>query len=164
MQRRLLLGICIFGFLAGRLDAADHGDTPVLAMLGRSDAQITDSFAFLRGEISLEHSVFAPDFSWEPPPEGPTAGDYRGGAAAQRQADYFRDAFEDFSWEPSDVTLGPGTVLIDGEMSGRGSASGVEVGMTEHHVWTIRDGKALRLQMFTDRDEALAAAGISPAA
>jgi hypothetical protein len=32
------------------LAAADHGDTPVLGSLGRSDAQITDVFAFLRGE------------------------------------------------------------------------------------------------------------------
>src|SRR5262245_44974904 len=48
---RLLAAICTCGMLlVVRLDAADHGDTPVLAMLGRSDAQITDAFAFLRGE------------------------------------------------------------------------------------------------------------------
>jgi hypothetical protein len=28
-------------------------------------------------------------------------------------------------------------------------------------VWTLRDGRAARMQMFLDRDEALAAAGIS---
>jgi ketosteroid isomerase-like protein len=30
------------------------------------------------------------------------------------------------------------------------------------HVWTMRDGKAVRLQIFPEREKALEAAGLSP--
>jgi ketosteroid isomerase-like protein len=32
----------------------------------------------------------------------------------------------------------------------------------ESHVWTLRDGRIVRMQMFLDRGEALAAAGLTP--
>jgi hypothetical protein len=49
-SRAFLVSLCLAGLLApsSRLAAADHGDTPVLGLLGRSDAQITDVCAFLR--------------------------------------------------------------------------------------------------------------------
>lgn len=46
-------------------------------------------------------------------------------------------------------------------MAGRGRASGIETDVEEFHVWTLRNGRVVRMQMFLDRDEALAAAGIS---
>jgi ketosteroid isomerase-like protein len=137
---------------------------------GRGDAEATLEAArrayaaFLRGEVALTAPVFDLEFTFEPDPAAPTAGTYRGGDEAQRASERWREPFDDFAWEPSSVELGPDTVLIAGEMSGRGSASGVEVAMTEYHVWTLRDGRALRLQMFFDRGDALAAAGINPGA
>jgi ketosteroid isomerase-like protein len=44
---------------------------------------------------------------------------------------------------------------------GRGRASGVEVELQQCGVWTIRDGKIVRVVWFTTRDEALEAAGLS---
>jgi ketosteroid isomerase-like protein len=38
---------------------------------------------------------------------------------------------------------------------GRGKASGAEVDDRITHVWTIRDGRATRLQSFADRDDAI---------
>jgi len=51
-SRAFWIVICMAAVLApsAQLIAADHGDTPVLATLGRSDAQITDVFAFLRDD------------------------------------------------------------------------------------------------------------------
>jgi len=50
--RLLLVVLCLAGLLTRSpwVVAADHGDTPVLGLLGRSDAQITDVFAFLRDD------------------------------------------------------------------------------------------------------------------
>lgn len=44
--------VCGVPFIAGLrpLPAADHGDMAILGTLGRSDAQITDFFAFTRGD------------------------------------------------------------------------------------------------------------------
>jgi hypothetical protein len=77
-SRASLALLCFTGLLASslRLHAADHGDTPVLASLGRSDAQITDLFAFMRGDnlvvalctnpaipITATDYLFAPDLT-----------------------------------------------------------------------------------------------------
>ncbi len=44
---------------------------------------------------------------------------------------------------------------------GRSKAGGVPVEMSFAMVWTLRDGKQARMEMSSDRDEALAAAGLS---
>ena len=44
---------------------------------------------------------------------------------------------------------------------GRGRASGIEVELQQYGVWTIRDGKIVRVVWFTTRDDALEAAGLS---
>ena len=43
----------------------------------------------------------------------------------------------------------------------RGRRSGVPVDKLEAHLWTVRDGLLLRLQIFATRAEALEAAGLS---
>lgn len=47
-----IFALCSLGLLAAasRVGGADHGDTPALALVGRTDAQITDFFAFRRDE------------------------------------------------------------------------------------------------------------------
>jgi len=44
---------------------------------------------------------------------------------------------------------------------GRGKGSGAEVEAEGAHVWELRDRKAVRWDVYRDRDEALAAAGLS---
>jgi ketosteroid isomerase-like protein len=39
----------------------------------------------------------------------------------------------------------------------RGTASGVEIEETSFHVWTVVDGRAVRFEVYTNRDQALAA-------
>jgi ketosteroid isomerase-like protein len=44
---------------------------------------------------------------------------------------------------------------------GRGKGSGVPVDNEGAHVWALRDGKVVRLEIFADRADALAAAGLA---
>ena len=44
---------------------------------------------------------------------------------------------------------------------GRSKESGVEVDMTFAQVWTMRDGKQARMEMYADVDEGMRAAGLS---
>jgi ketosteroid isomerase-like protein len=46
-------------------------------------------------------------------------------------------------------------------LRGRGKQSGVETSFDGWLVWTVRDGRVVRLLGFTDRDPALEAAGLS---
>jgi ketosteroid isomerase-like protein len=51
--------------------------------------------------------------------------------------------------------------VVVADLVGRGKASGVAVERTWAYVWTIRAGKALRMDGYTDRAEALEAAGLT---
>ena len=44
--------------------------------------------------------------------------------------------------------------------TGRGKGSQVEVDSLGAHLWTLRDGMAVRLEVFSSREKALAAAGL----
>jgi len=55
------------------------------------------------------------------------------------------------------------TVVVLTRYRGRGKGSGVEVDSLGAHVWKLRDdGMASRLEVFADRERALAAAGPMP--
>ena len=43
---------------------------------------------------------------------------------------------------------------------GRGKGSGITVDRRNAYLWTVRGGKAARLEMFSGPDEALRAAGL----
>jgi ketosteroid isomerase-like protein len=53
-------------------------------------------------------------------------------------------------------------VLVSLDQRARGSGSGIEVEITSHNVYTFRDGKVTRVQLFIEREPALAAAGLTP--
>ena len=72
----------------------------------------------------------------------------------------------DEAWEGAVTTLeevtGQGDrVLVAVRFHARGRASGVEVESRFYEVYTVRDGKVLRIDEYEDRTEALKAAGLS---
>ena len=52
-------------------------------------------------------------------------------------------------------------VVVLTRYTGRGKGSGVDVDTQGAHVWTLRDGKAVRLEIFAARARALEAVGLS---
>jgi ketosteroid isomerase-like protein len=73
-----------------------------------------------------------------------------------RQAD---DLFEGFEIQVEDVIEAGDRVVVLVHEHGRGRGSGVQIDHHLAHVWTLRDGRAVAMESFVDRDEALAAAG-----
>ena len=72
------------------------------------------------------------------------------------------DAFEELRYELEEaIDVGDGRLLALVRIRGRGKGSGVGVDTRLAHLWTVRDGKAVRMQAFTDRDEARRAAGLA---
>ncbi len=69
--------------------------------------------------------------------------------------------FDEMRWYPIEYIDAGEKVVVAVHTVGRGHASGAEVEVTAYHVWTIRDGKGIRLQLFADRSQALEAAGLS---
>jgi ketosteroid isomerase-like protein len=80
---------------------------------------------------------------------------YRGPEGLLEWLDEGDDAFDDFSVELLEVEDLAGLVLASMRQRGRGKASGATVDHRFTHVWTLRDGRAIRLQSFADRDDAV---------
>jgi ketosteroid isomerase-like protein len=80
---------------------------------------------------------------------------YRGPEALLEWLDEGDDAFDDFTVDLLEVEELAGRVLASMRQRGRGKASGAEVEHSFTHVWTLRDGRAVRLQSFADREDAV---------
>jgi ketosteroid isomerase-like protein len=86
---------------------------------------------------------------------GTTVEAYRGPEALLEWLDEGDDAFADFSVELLAVEELGGHVVVSMRQRGRGKASGAEVDHRFTHVWTLRDGRAIRMQSFAHRDDAV---------
>ena len=77
---------------------------------------------------------------------------------------FFRDWIDQWEdlrvdWELQEGASDRALAVID--MQGRGRGSGVPAEMRFFQVWTFRDGRAVRMEMFNDLDEARRAAGLA---
>jgi ketosteroid isomerase-like protein len=99
------------------------------------------------------------DFEWVVPnhPEGAVR------HGADSVIEFFREwtePWEDFELDWEIQEAGPDKALAIIEMRGRGRASGVPAEMHFFQLWTFRDGRAVRMEMFTELDEARRVAGL----
>jgi ketosteroid isomerase-like protein len=109
----------------------------------------------------LEH--FHPDAEYDITAAiGPFAGMYYGRAAIRNfLADYFA-TWEYVTMVPEDfIDAGEDHVVVLLRMRMRRKGSGVEVEAQTNNVWTLRDGKAVRMAVYNNRAAALQAAGVS---
>jgi uncharacterized protein len=86
---------------------------------------------------------------------GTTVEAYRGPEAVLEWLDEGLDAFDDFTVDLLEVQELGGHVLASMRQRGRGKASGAEVDHEFTHVWTLRDGRAVRMRSFSNREEAV---------
>jgi ketosteroid isomerase-like protein len=106
-----------------------------------------------------------PEFELHPDPEAYWVGVDRTYRGAEGIAGYMRlldEAFEDYHPEIEDLLDAGDMVVTLAIERGRGRGSGVEVQERRTaHVWTMLDGKAIRLDLYLDRAKALEAVGLS---
>jgi ketosteroid isomerase-like protein len=93
-------------------------------------------------------------------PSIPDGADYYGRDDFVRGTALWLEEWEVFNYEPEDlVDLGE-QALARIRLSGRAKASGVELDQVAFHVWTFRDGKPWRCEVYFDEAQALQAAGL----
>ena len=80
---------------------------------------------------------------------------FRGPEALLDWMDDGDEAFDDFSVDLLDLEELGDHVVVLMRQRGRGKASGAEVDDHITHVWTLRGGRATRLQSFADHDDAV---------
>jgi ketosteroid isomerase-like protein len=100
------------------------------------------------------------DFEFVNDPEAAMPGTrhgHEGFAIAMQSAD---DALEYFRHEPLAYAARGEHVLVDVMLHARGRSSQLALSRPEWHVWTLHDGKAVRVQWFKDEAAARAYAGL----
>ena len=115
-----------------------------------------EDFAARGLEMAVDY--LDPEIEWLPPKDAPHPEVHRGVEGARAELAEWMGEFHDYAWEPREFVAAPGgRVVVIGRQRGRGKASGVEVKAEETHLWTLRGGKAVRLEMFATAKEALEA-------
>jgi ketosteroid isomerase-like protein len=118
--------------------------------------------AFNRGDLDAAAEGFHPEIEWSGPGVLPEKREiYRGIDGVRRFWGQWQAEFEDFTVEIEEVIEAGEQVIVMAAVSGTGRGSGAHVrSPTFPHVWTIRDGQAVRMEMLRTRAEALEATGL----
>jgi uncharacterized protein len=120
--------------------------------------------AMARDDLEAILALFDPEVELHDRPEAPDPRTYRGYEGVADALDVSIDAFNDFSLVPERFYEADDKVVVVLIMGGTGRASGAPVEERIAHLWTIRDGRAISLQVYSDPADALAAAGLEQAA
>jgi ketosteroid isomerase-like protein len=114
-----------------------------------------------------EHGVWPDEHldeevEWVNPPDAVETGTRRGREAFLRASRSTGEAFDETQVVPQKwIDAGDQVVLLC-DWVVRGRASGLERRQPQGHVWTLRDGKAIRFAWFNDQALAMNEAGIEP--
>ena len=125
------------------------------------DDQIRAAYAVFNERGELDFGLFHADVEWHNDPEWPGAGVHRGVEAVRREFGRQREAWGEVRLEPVAILRSGDRVVVFVDMTVTGKSSGAPVGVEGAHVFTLREGKVVRVEAFTARDRALRAAGIA---
>lgn len=96
--------------------------------------------------------------------DGPEAGQRKGRAGLAPSLDDFGSAWDEYHSRVEGYHEVDDRVLVLTYASGRGRASGVEIGEKRANLFKLRGGKVTSLVVYWDRARALADAGLAAAA
>ena len=110
-----------------------------------------------QGDLEGALAVLDDDADWCEHSDLPEAGLYQGRDSIRAFLESFLESWDDFSQETEDVVAGDGCVLIQLRSRSRGKGSGVYVEARYAHLWTMEDGRGVRVDAYFDTGEALRA-------
>jgi uncharacterized protein len=111
---------------------------------------------FSRGNFRLSFDVYHPHMEWGWSDEFPgLAGVYEDRRDPNPRLRSWLSAWEDWRVEVEDYLEIGDYVVVLASYRGRGKGSGVEIRQLGAHVFRLRDGKVVRLEIFADREKAI---------
>ena len=117
--------------------------------------------AWERGEWEPLYALYHPDIVWDASAlRGPIAGVYHGHEGVRRYFGEWLESFEAHEARAETFIDAGDDVIVGLRLRGRGKTSGVEVDMARCNVYRIRDGLAVRVELFETKAEALGAVGL----
>jgi ketosteroid isomerase-like protein len=112
--------------------------------------------AYERGDLSKAMSYYEPDVAFNPAEEPPI----HGRDAVIEYLQRWEEPWDDYEAEGEEFIDAGDCVVVTFHAKGRGKASGIEVDARSYQVYKLRNGKLARMDEYTDRREALEAAGL----
>jgi uncharacterized protein len=113
---------------------------------------------YVDGALDRALSAFSDDVEWE----SRIGETFRGPEGVAEAVRRWTGAFADFEFEVEELIDAGDSVVMVLRQVGRGKGSGAPVEMTMAWLYMLRDGKIIRVSMFADRQQALAAVGHPP--
>lgn len=117
--------------------------------------------AWNRGDWPLMEAFLAPEFEVDATDRVLNPDRYQGIEGFRRLAGEMSEIWDSWEIEPLELLENGELVFVAHRVRARGKGSGVEVEQMYWSVWTLRDGKGVRLALHVDRERALADAGIT---
>jgi len=109
-----------------------------------------------RGDWAYLPPIYADDFEWGYSEEFPgISGVWRDTRTPNPRIKSWLDPWEFWRCDAEEYLELGDTVVVLTRYRGRGKASGVDVDVPGAHVWEMRDGLAVRLEIFADREAVL---------
>jgi hypothetical protein len=125
-----------------------------------TDEQIRAGYAAFNERGEFKPALYHPDVEWHNDPEWPGGGVHHGAEAIRRDLERQREAWGEARYEPVEIIRMGDRILVLVDVRVTGKASGAPVSVEGAHIFTLRDGKVAKVQAFTDRGRARAAAGL----
>lgn len=104
-----------------------------------------------------------PEFEATTPPNLASEPDtYRGHDGIRRWFDSFDEVMDQIRWDANDFQQVGDRVVVEFTLRARGKTTGLDFGQDAVMVWSLRDGRAIRVELFESMDEALRAVREGP--
>lgn len=119
--------------------------------------------AWARLDMDGFFELVHPEIEWHPPVYAPRPGPHHGHEEVRKGLAAYFKSFERFTPELEWIKAvdTPGTYLAQVATDTKTRESGIEAHIHVFHLIEVRDGKLASLRVYTDRAEALAAAGLA---
>ncbi len=116
--------------------------------------------AYERGDLSAALETFSPDLVTYVAPPIPLAGTYHGPEGLLQLTLDWAEGFDELIATAEEHIDAGDQVVTRVRHRASGAESGVPVETAVWYVWTVREGKTVRADIFNDRGDALKAAGL----
>jgi ketosteroid isomerase-like protein len=112
--------------------------------------------AYIRRDLDGSLENYDADVTFNPNEEPAV----RGHVAVRAHLERWEEPWEKYEVEVEELIDAGEQVVVTVRFKGRGKGSGVEIEARSHQVFALRDGKIVRMDEYTHRDDALEAAGL----
>lgn len=121
---------------------------------------VRDVYArWARGDFGAAPELLAPEFEWHPPANAAELAARRGTSIGRSLSEVF-EIYRDFRIEAEEyIDTGEEGVVVVARSRGTSRQGGIEFEQLFAYLWTVRNGRAVRSQVYGERTEALQAAG-----